>query len=126
MKKNLRSIYERAKAAIQNGESSEVSGQERQPVLFDGKPPPSRRLDSEAQLLLPPSFLASYGAHKGSGSEGHVLPVEHLLVHRELKKIHTFCQSGKASALRNLFQMLKQVDHTLKQGGPDSPGEEPA
>lgn len=65
---------------------------------------------------MPPSFLAAYGHNKGAASESHVLPVEHLLVHRELKKIHTFCQSGKVSALRNLFQILKHVDLALEQG----------
>ena len=66
---------------------------------------------------MPPSFLSSYVNSKSAAavSDGHVLPVEHLLVHRELKKIHTFCQSGKVSALQNLFKILTDVDLTLKQ-----------
>ena len=70
-------------------------------------------------MIMPPSFLSSYvnskAADAAAVSDGHVLPVEHLLVHRELKKIHTFCQSGKVSALQNLFKILTDVDFTLKQ-----------
>lgn len=39
-----------------------------------------------------------------------VLPVEHVLVHKEYKKLYLFCQAGSISTLRELFAMLKQID----------------
>ena len=38
----------------------------------------------------------------------------HVLVHKEIKKIYTFCQSGKVATLRHLFQILRDADAALE------------
>jgi hypothetical protein len=67
---------------------------------------------------MPPSFFAGFahGNHKAVANARHVLPVEHLLVHKEVKKIYTFCQSGRTMSLRNLFQILQNLDASINDG----------
>jgi hypothetical protein len=40
-------------------------------------------------------------------SDGLLLPAEKILVHRELKRVYAFCQTGNMTSLRFLFEMLE-------------------
>ena len=50
-------------------------------------------------------------------NDKHVLPLEHVLVHKEFKKIYMFCQAGTVETLGHLFAILKHVDQELKDSG---------
>lgn len=102
-KSSLTNILERAKALT-------ASRGLPQPILAASK------AESEPAPLNPLSFASSAPASHTKSLEGerHVLPVEHILVHKEIKKIFAFCQSGSVSTLKNLFLILKHVDYELE------------
>lgn len=97
----LKSILEQAKAFAESkglGESSSSRVPDAQPVdHLQG-----RRWPLQAEEPL-------YARRVAESSL--VLPVEHIVVHRELKRIYTFCQSGRVATLRHLFGMLQDLEH---------------
>ena len=79
-KSSLTSILEKAKAFTANRGLS-------RPISAASKP------ESEPEPLNPLSFASSaHESHiKSFEGERYVLPVEHILVHKEIKKIFAFC-----------------------------------
>ena len=89
-------------------------------------PPSARASPATGQQSAPPGTSA---AGPGAGPTGPasakepeagglVLPAEHIVVHKEIKKVYAFCQSGRAAALRHLFGLLLSLE------GEGSPGAE--
>ena len=81
------------------------------PGLFQPPRPLPTKPDSELHHA-PSGFLGSsaFGQFKSLNTDRYVLPVEHILVHKEIKKIYAFCWSGNITNLRQLFQLLQNVD----------------
>ena len=107
----MKNIYERAKAFSANEDNKQRVGAASKELSKANQLQPSR-LTAELGSLPASSFLASASiSHARSlHSEKHVVPVEHILVHKEIKKIFTFCQSGRVTTLRYLFQLLQNAD----------------
>lgn len=105
-RKSLMHILERSRAfAI-------IEGSKKSPIA-------STKPQGEPGLLSPSSAIVNAPARhtRASENEKSVLPVEHILVHKEVKKIFAFCQSGRAATLRNLFLLLESLDRPLHQEG---------
>jgi hypothetical protein len=52
---------------------------------------------------------------------GLVLPAEHIVAHKELKKVYAFCQSGSVATLRHLFGMLLALEGAHSAGSDTEP-----
>ena len=61
-----------------------------------------------SQLNAQPEMSLTKSAQhfKSFSHERYVAPVEQVIVHREIKKIYAFCQSGSVCTLRHLFCIL--------------------
>lgn len=54
-------------------------------------------------------------------AEGLVLPAEHIVVHKEIKKVYAFCQSGKVATLKHLVDMLLGLEEEERAGSDMEP-----
>jgi hypothetical protein len=98
----LKNIYEKAKTFIIS-ENSKVNSPAYSAALFsDISKPQQLKLNGQPEL----SMTKSLNHFKSLSHERYVAPVEHIIAHREIKKIYAFCQSGSVSTLRHLFCIL--------------------
>ena len=66
--------------------------------------------------LPPPSWPPE--SYRQDGSLGDfVLPAEHIMLHRELKKVYTFCQTGSTTALEAQLSILQNLDASESENG---------